>query len=318
MRGILGRPARTHKASSAESILRHVLRRRGWTAAFRRGELTDRQHRMLLEDVRQYAREWMRHEAEVLFASYGRESDDDSPGVHAGLRGRGGVDDDLLAVGRALSETLAHHVGRWFGRARQFVREAILAAVMAYHGSEPLTVEDLAEVDAEVDKQIGYLDRFWLDAHYRTPREIGEGEPALRPMTADQFVAMAEMYGDAPWAAAQQTTRARMVRGHDYTEERRIHGQLRDDMCQTCREQVALGWQPVGTLRAIGDSECIGNCHCYFIYRDAQGNTASTVRPRRKRKQAPAPPPPRPTPIQPAFEEPEISFDVNVIIGKGP
>ena len=299
--------ARTHKASSAESILRHILRRRGWTAAFRRGELTDRQHRTLLEDVRQYAREWMRHEAEVLFASYGREVDEPRNldgrlqgrgGIHTsdvhgpdhstlhreGTSGSGSADPGDDGVSRALSDTLTHHVGRWFGRAKQFVREAILAGAMALHGTEPLTAVDLREVDAQAEKQVAYLDKFQLDAHYKTPAEIGEGEPALTPMTAAQFVARAEQYGDSVHTGANAVARAKVIGSRRYTEERGFHGKLLDDMCQVCRDRVRAGWVPIGTLPAIGDSECRGQCHCYFKYRDENGNVATTVRPMRGRK----------------------------------
>ena len=45
----------TRKASSAESILAHCLRQRGWTSRFNEGRLNGRQHLALLEDIRQYA-----------------------------------------------------------------------------------------------------------------------------------------------------------------------------------------------------------------------------------------------------------------------
>jgi hypothetical protein len=34
-----------------------------------------------------------------------------------------------------------------------------------------------------------------------------------------------------------------------------------------CLELAALGWQPIGTLPKIGESVCIVNCRCRFIYR---------------------------------------------------
>ena len=58
---------RTLKASSAESILRYVLRQRGWSGAWRRGELTDKELLALLSDMRDYGMAWLHHEADGLF-----------------------------------------------------------------------------------------------------------------------------------------------------------------------------------------------------------------------------------------------------------
>jgi hypothetical protein len=63
-----------------------------------------------------------------------------------------------------------------------------------------------------------------------------------------------------------------------YTEERRIHGVLKNDMCNVCDESVAKGWSPVGSLPRIGESPCGNQCHCYLKYRDRDGNEATTVR----------------------------------------
>lgn len=49
------------------------------------------------------------------------------------------------------------------------------------------------------------------------------------------------------------------------TEERRF---LRPaDHCRTCIDQADLGWQPIGTLKPIGDSLCLWNCKCVFGFR---------------------------------------------------
>jgi hypothetical protein len=59
--------------------------------------------------------------------------------------------------------------------------------------------------------------------------------------------------------------RRRQAKQADLSLERRDLGAA--DHCQFCLEQNAMGWQPIGTLNAIGDSPCGGNCHCSFIYR---------------------------------------------------
>ena len=53
-------------------------------------------------------------------------------------------------------------------------------------------------------------------------------------------------------------------------EEERILGAA--DHCPDCLDEAAKGRQPIGTLRRIGDSICLSNCHCTFIYYDAAGN----------------------------------------------
>jgi hypothetical protein len=258
-------PGRTHKASSAEAILKHCLRQRGWTAAWRRGELTGREQLDLLGDIREYSRAWLRHEAEALFLHHG--DPDYARGAPLGFLDRG------------IAASVASHVTRWFRRAKSFVHEAIVAGAMALSGPGELTSDDLREADDQAQRQAQYFDRFMLDAHTRPPAGLADDPEAIaNAMTAAQFVARAEQYGDAPWAAAQHVERARMVRGRVYVEERRIHGRLLDDMCATCAEAVARGWVPIGTLPPIGDSECIGNCHCYFKYRDVNGSEAKTVR----------------------------------------
>ncbi len=261
---------RTAKASSAEAILRHCLRQRGWTGQYARGALSGRQRLRLLEDVRRYARNWLRHEAEAFFREYGQ------------------------SVARGLTGAMASHVGRFFQRVKSFVHEAILAGSLVFsRPDEALTEDDMRFVDQEAEAQTRYLNRFEQEVVSNPPLEIAEPTPVptIEPMTAKQVIARAEQYGDAPWGAAQQVNRQRMAKGGTYTMERRIHGRLVDDMCETCSAAVAMGWQPIGTLPRIGDSECIGACHCFFQYQDAQGNLATTVR-KSKGKKAPKPIPP--------------------------
>lgn len=302
---------RTAKASSAEAILRHCLRQRGWAGQYARGALSGRQRLRLLECIRQYARAWLRHEAEAFFTQYGRV--DDVPGRSnredggtettpaAGFPGNQAVPSQagqdtaqmvLVGVERGLAGTMARHVGRFFSRAKSFVHEAILAGALAFFdpSATPIDEDDMREVDYQAQEQVRYFDRFHQEVVSAPPLEIAEPTPspaAIAPMTAKQFVARAEQYGDATWGAAQQVNRKRMIRGGDYTMERRIHGRAVDDLCKTCRKARNAGWQPIGTLPAIGDSECGSNCHCYFQYADAQGNKATTVRKMKKWKKKP-------------------------------
>lgn len=75
---------RTHKASSAEAILRHCLRSTGCTAAWKADEMTGDEAMVLLEATRAYGRAWLRHEASQVFQAYGKLTNDAR--VLAGVR----------------------------------------------------------------------------------------------------------------------------------------------------------------------------------------------------------------------------------------
>jgi hypothetical protein len=230
------------KASSAEAILRHTLRQLGLTRIYHRGELTGPQALELLAAIREYGRAWMHHEALALVQDHGTE--------------------------RALGAATRHHVGRFFRRAGQFVRELILAGAMALAGPEGLTSADLEEADRRADAQVAYLDRFEQDVETRGPAQLSL-EPVPEAMSAAEFAARAELYGNAAWTDGQHVMRAHWQRA-GAIRERRVHVGA-DLPCAQCRDQVALGWQAPGRLLPIGDCTCKMSCHCHFELQDADG-----------------------------------------------
>ncbi len=287
-------PGRTHKASSAEAILRHCLRRLGLSAAYRRGDLTGEQAIEVLSFVREYCRAWLRHEVEALIRHYGRAIDGMSLGTQ--LDGRSAVPDFVgndagLAPGgigesRALGTAIRHHVGRFFDRVKGFIRESILAGAMALSGPEGLTPDDLAEADRQHAVQVAYLDQFHRDVEARGPAELSEPSPlvpAADAMTAAEMAARAEMYGSASWGAAHEINRRGVIKDGKAVRERRFHWREVDHPCGTCAAESAKGWVPVGTLLKIGDSECLGiGCDCYFSYMLEDGSYFITRRGWRK------------------------------------
>ena len=233
----------------------------------------------LLAEVREYARGWLRHEAEQLIRHYGRVIDDTrgSAGRQPGDAGRLSAGRTIHAQGeihgdsRGLGSAMRRHVGRFFDRARNFVREAILAGAMALSGPEGLDEEDLREADRQQEVQVAYLDNFRRDVETRTPPELAEpsGAALENPMTAAQFAARAELYGNTPWTGAMSIARKAILRGGRFAQEIRIHSRPPGHHeCQTCINASLAGWQPVGTLPEIGDSECQGSCDCYFLFRE--------------------------------------------------
>ena len=283
-------PSRTHKASSAEAILRHCLRQHpGWLRRYRAGTLTQNQHRRLLDDVRLHAREWLRHEAEQFLrhhlpASAGgpaRSAGDDRGHEAATARKWLWVPDprpdEFGQTGYLHGEDAGFFAGlnRFFGRVKTFVRETIVAGAMSLLGPDPLTGEEHERAEAAAKVQDAYLDRFKGEV-------IGKGAPAPRepkaepapqpviqappPMTPGQFVARVEKYADSGWHAAQNLNRAAAIKQGIFKVERRVLGRPKGEHCEDCPPLAAQGWQPIGSLPGIGESECGPLCLCHFEY----------------------------------------------------
>lgn len=128
--------------------------------------------------------------------------------------------------------------------------------------------------------QAEFFDRFQREVELNPPVELAAPEPspflppAIFPellltreevMSAKQFVARAESYGGSVWNVQN------IIRGKGQppgTLEMRVHMRReKHHECATCTAQSALGWQPAGTLDPIGDSECLGNCDCFYAFR---------------------------------------------------
>ncbi len=314
----LARPAqkrfskhRTHKASSAEAILRHVLRQRGWTKLYGEDGLTGRQHLNLLDDVRQYSRLYLRHEAESFFDRYGVE-DGDNAESRSGDRYNGIVrsgneitSDDLrlagsLSVNRGLASRATGALSRFFDRAKGFIREVIVAGSMALKGDEPLSAAEQAAIEFRTRQQHAYLDNFQREVTLNPPREIADLSSLTvivtpEPMTAPQFIARLESYGDAVWQSGQDSNRSH-AKAAGYGEERRVLGDALH--CEDCPPLAALGWQPIGTLPMIGDTECGGHCHCHFEYRGVSQKATPVPNKRLRPPQAKTSEPPAPEPAK--------------------
>jgi len=254
------------KPHSAEAILKLVLKELGYTRQFNANKLTGEQHHEILESVRSLSRAWLRSEAEEFARQFLQW--DEERGLVWSIQS---VSDDKQTR-RAFREQAT----RWIRKVKQFVRESIVAGVMGLVGPRPLTGEELQDADRLAQYQEQFLNTF--------EQKLIQIPPAIRPEKSSEviviapqwtplmFIARAEMYGDACYAGAINTARATAIRDSIFVEERRIHPLAFDDLCATCREQRDYGWVPIGTLDPIGDSECLNNCHCSFLFRDADGN----------------------------------------------
>ncbi len=242
--------SRIHKASSAESILAHVLRQRGWSKLWREGRLTDRRRLRLLEDIRQYGRAWLRHEAEAFFGAHG------------------------IDTARTISDQIVPSLKRWFSRMRQFVRELIIAGSTALLGRD-LVAQEATQANELADVQDRYFNGFERELTVNPPQALQEptgqipGPEPVKPMSPAQAAARAAMYADSTHQAAQRIQRSTIRRNGSAKWERLVMGHPKTEHCSECPPDAALGWVPFGTLRPIGDRECENLCLCHFEYSDS-------------------------------------------------
>lgn len=118
-------------------------------------------------------------------------------------------------------------------------------------GRENMTQAMWGEAGSRIKAEYEYLHEF---ATGIADGSISEAEALRR----------AGMYGNdirGSYADAQQAV---AIDG-GMTEERRVPTSAKP--CDGCREQADLGWQPIGTLKQIGATDCGSNCGCGFEYR---------------------------------------------------
>jgi hypothetical protein len=112
-------------------------------------------------------------------------------------------------------------------------------------------------IDELVDEQRAYLDQF--------ADKVFAGE---KDASGDAFLNQSSYYGLAGYSTFANTDRRYYVTSGAVEEERRI-ATMDDRICPTCEAEYQKDWQPIGTLRRIGDSECLFRCRCHFIFRAA-------------------------------------------------
>lgn len=142
----------------------------------------------------------------------------------------------------------------WQAAMREYLKQQYTVATMlAKGGAENVTPSDWGYMGSLLKKQYGYLDGFVQDIA-NNPKAWLTGRLDVRM----------NMYKESAYAAYEDINRREMTNvGMD--EERRLLGEA--DHCPDCLYEFKRGWQPIGTLAAIGDSVCTTNCKCTFEYR---------------------------------------------------
>jgi hypothetical protein len=179
----------------------------------------------------------------------------------------------LEGTARAIGTAIASHIARFFRRAKAFVHELIVAGAMAVSGPSGLDDADIAEVDRQAAVQYAYFDRFHQEILANPPVELAEpsGLILVEPMTAREFAARVEQYGNSVWTAAQAIGLMVSIRA-GAIEQRRVHvGE--DTPCDMCQSQEAFGWLRVGDPKhlPIGKCTCRNSCHCHYEVRWPDG-----------------------------------------------
>jgi hypothetical protein len=139
----------------------------------------------------------------------------------------------------------------WQNRMRQYVDAIYLIGVAIAAGTWDVTEAQVEVHKDERKKQLAFLLLFANDIQSGVQKPNGS------------IIARIGLYASAGWAVLQGIKAA--VAGKRYTEERRVLSPAHH--CEDCPPLAALGWQPIGTLPPIGDSECGANCKCRFEYR---------------------------------------------------
>ena len=145
-------------------------------------------------------------------------------------------------------------VAEWELQMREYIRVIHTeAAALACGGWENVTPSMWGYVGSLIKKQYAYLHQFALDI---------QADPAY--WLNGRLLVRMEMYKRAEWGTFEAVLQ-RLALMSGKTEERRVLGVA--DHCDDCLSAAGQGWQPIGTLPPIGNSQCKTNCHCTFDYR---------------------------------------------------
>jgi hypothetical protein len=134
----------------------------------------------------------------------------------------------------------------------EMVSAQTAASVIARGGRERMDASMWGGLGSRIREANTYLRSF--------ERDLANGV-----VTSDGLIASrAEMYVSAASAVYENEVRARETDA-GMAEESRELGAANN--CDDCLSAASQGWQPIGTLPDIGDSACIVNCNCAFVYR---------------------------------------------------
>lgn len=170
--------------------------------------------------------------------------------------------DRTLASGaqatRGITEGLASgnvSLAQWQAGMREAVKSSQLAAsALAKGGWAQMSSSDFLFAARRIKEQYRHLRKF-----------AGQLATGAQPLGA-QAAARAELYAEAARATHREMER-RLARQGNREYERSVLGAA--DHCEGCLDAASAGWQPIGSLPAVGSRDCLSRCHCHFEFRMA-------------------------------------------------
>jgi hypothetical protein len=125
--------------------------------------------------------------------------------------------------------------------------------VLANGGVGQMDTAAYGKLGSVLKEKYEYLRDFWLQVERG---ELSDAEIAVR----------AQLYSLAGYSTYANAVRALNIKSGEFTEERRVDAGD-DSVCDGCAAESAKKWQPIGTLKEIGDCNCMVRCRCGFDYR---------------------------------------------------
>ena len=153
-------------------------------------------------------------------------------------------------------------VGSWESAIAKELKEAhIVAYSLGKGGYKRLNSRDYGLIGSKVKGEYQYLRGFSED--------ILSGN-----LSEAQILNRLQMYVDSLHSTYEKS-RFESHKSNGFTWEKRNLDAVADH-CDDCLTEANKGWRPLGTLRQIGDSQCLTKCRCVFSY--LQGSVKPTDR----------------------------------------
>ena len=167
------------------------------------------------------------------------------------------VETNLIPRSRATAQQLIDgtiSVNEWYSSMRSMVKDGhVLSAALARGGWNQMNWSDWGYTGSMAKRQYKFLDRFAM--------QLETGQVPLD----GRVLVRSQAYMKTAYFSFEEMRRRLAGQLGLYNEETRILGGT--DPCDDCLDYAGQGWQPLGTLARLGDSQCVFNCRCSFEFR---------------------------------------------------
>ena len=159
----------------------------------------------------------------------------------------------LTRAERLKNEFTLENFQTWNIQSRVDIKSLHYAMMMvAFGGRSQMSNPEWLQAEEKIEFHTDFFTAFSQDV-------------ALGKVTMDgHFPVRTSMYALAGHSSYQDGVRIRETNAGRTEEKRETTS---GNPCIDCKTAKALGWQPIGTLPAIGNSVCLTRCRCYYLYR---------------------------------------------------